>query len=159
MRDFPELINDHRFINSLNIQFNSNELFEEWKHLNNLSKRADISSNLNSNIQDAEGTPYFSTEWIVRNIMKLSDEEIAENEKYKMKERSGLNAEDIEEGGEGGGIPSGPGGDYFGGGDSGGGGDDLGGGDSGGDSGGDDLGGSDEGGAQDSSQMELGGDE
>lgn len=128
MRDFPEMIEDTRFINALNINFNSNELFEEWKYLNNLEKRSNIASTLSANIQDASGEPYFATEWIVRNIMKLSDEEISENLKYKMKERGALQGEGGE-GNEGGdefggggdfGAPSGPGSDFFGGDDMGG---------------------------------------
>jgi hypothetical protein len=123
MRDFPELINDHRFISYLNIEFNSNELFEEWKRLANLEKRSNIASTLISNIQNAEGEPYLPTEWVVRNIMKFDDEEIAEIQKYKIKEAGSLAGTEGEGGmemGEGGGFeeggpPTGPGADFFGG--------------------------------------------
>jgi len=125
MRDFPELINDHRFLAHLNIEFNSNELFEEWKRLANLQKRSDIASTLISNLQNADGEPYLPTEWVVRNIMKFNDEEIAEILKYKIKEKGSLATEgggpdggDGEEGMgdfEGDGPPTGPGGDFFGG--------------------------------------------
>jgi hypothetical protein len=171
MRDFPEMIEDTRFINALNINFNSNELFEEWKYLNNLEKRSTIASTLSSNIVDPEGNPYYATEWIVRNIMKMSDEDIAENLKYKLKERGAMQAEGGE-GGDmggdmGGGAPSGPGGDYFGGGaDDMGNGDDVGAGELGG---GDDFGGQAQGGQAQGGQaqggqaqggqMELGGEE
>jgi len=125
MRDFPELINDHRFMAHLNIEFNSNELFEEWKKLANLEKRSTIASTLIANIQNAEGEPYLPIEWVVRNIMKFNDEEISEIMKYKIKEKGAL-AGTEGEGGEGGGgeggmdfgeegPPTGPGSDFFGG--------------------------------------------
>jgi len=82
--DFPELENDNIFNTHISIEFNTNNLFEEWKYLNNLAKRSDIASTLSSNVQDAEGNPYLHVEWIVRNILKLTDSDIAENNKYKM---------------------------------------------------------------------------
>lgn len=82
--DFPELKDDNLFLSSMFLIFNSNELFEEWKYLNNLQKRAEIAATLSSNLQDAEGKPYLSIEWVVRKIMKFTDADIAENSKYKM---------------------------------------------------------------------------
>ena len=99
MRDFPELVEDFNFINALNITFNSNELFEEWKFLGNLEKRSNIASSLNSNLADAEGNSFLALEWVVRNIMKFTDKDIAENAKYKLKEKSALQGGD---GGKGG---------------------------------------------------------
>ena len=88
--DFPELEDDRLFDSYIKIVFNSNDLFEEWKYLNNLSKRSEIASTLSNNLQDADGKPYLSIEWIVRNIMKFTDKNIEENNKYKM--MSGLAA-------------------------------------------------------------------
>jgi hypothetical protein len=82
--DFPELRDDNLFHSSINLVFNANELFEEWKYLNNLAKKAEIASNLSSNLQDSEQKPYLSVEYIVRHIMKFSDADIAENNKYKI---------------------------------------------------------------------------
>lgn len=121
MRDFPELMQDYNFINNLNITFNSNELFEEWKYLANLEKRSNIASTLSSNLQNAEGEGYLSLEWIIRNIMKFTDKDIAENDKYKLKEKGSLSGREGVEGEEGmgeeefGGPPSGPGAPFFGG--------------------------------------------
>jgi len=138
--DFPELKDDNLFHSKMKIKFNSNELFEEWKYLNNLSKRAEIVSTLSTNLQDEEGKSWFHIEWLVRNIMKLTNDDIAENEKYKLKSGTG-------EGGEGGGDSGGDdfgSGDDFGGDDFGEGGE--GGGDSGGAEGGGDSGGGEGGG-------------
>ncbi len=82
--DFPELQYDNLFMQSIQIKFNSNELFEEWKYLNNISKRAEIASTLNSNLQDVEGNPFLHIMFIMKNIMKFTDEQLAENERYKL---------------------------------------------------------------------------
>jgi len=113
--DFPELTSDRVFESFIKLKFNSNDLFEEWKYLNNLSKRAEIASTLSSNLQDGEGKPYLSIEWIVRNIMKFTDIDIESNNKFKM--MSGTAGEG---GGAGGGFGGG-GGEPFPGGDMGGG--------------------------------------
>jgi len=103
--DFPELEDDKLFDSYIKIVFNSNDLFEEWKFLNNLSKRSEIASTLSNNLQDAEGKPYLSIEWIVRNIMKFTDKDIESNNKFKM--MSGLAAPGSGAGGGGMGSPGG----------------------------------------------------
>ena len=116
--DFPELKKDVIFANSLRLLFNSDVLFEEWKYLANLDKRSQIAATLSSNLMDSEQKPYLSVEWIARNIMKFSDKDIEENEKYKMMERKKAmqNAGvappegDAPPGGGGGGAPFGGGG-------------------------------------------------
>lgn len=116
--NFPELKKDVIFYNSLKLMFNSDVLFEEWKYLANLDKRAQIAANLSSNLQDMEGKPFLSVEWIARNIMKLSDKDLEENEKYKMIERKKAmqNAGLAPPTEGGGGPPGGGGGSPFGGG-------------------------------------------
>ena len=140
--DFPELMEDEVFTNQVDIIFYSNQLFEDWKKINNLSKKADAVSTL-LGVMKSEEQPYFHIEWVMDHVFKLTPEEKAENERYWARDdaKGGASAE----GGEGG-----EGGDDFGGGgdDFGGGGDDFGGGDTGGDIGGDTGGdtGGDEGG-------------
>lgn len=105
MLDFPELENDNMFLSSMKLEFNSDELFEEWKRLNNLAKRAEIVSTLTSNFTDAEGNSYFHPEWLARNIMRLTEKEIEENNKYK--KMVGTNLEATEGGGASGGASGG----------------------------------------------------
>jgi len=152
--DFPELKDDNLFHSKYRLVFNSNALFEEWKYLNNLAKRAEIVSTLSSNLVDSEGNSWFHVEWLVRNIMKLSDDDIAENNKYKLGDSSSGDGSGGDGSGGDGSGGDGSGGDDFGGDDFGGddfGGDDFGGDDAGGDdaggdgSGGDDAGGDDAG--------------
>jgi hypothetical protein len=118
--DFPELKDDILFNSTVQIIFNSNDLFEEWKYLNNLAKRADIASTLNSNLQDAEGKPYLHIEFIVRKIMKLTDADIQENNKYKMLGGSGASGTGEPSEGGGGGAGGEFGGEFGGGGAGGG---------------------------------------
>ena len=103
--DFPELKDDNLFHTSMQIIFNSNELFEEWKYLNNLQKRAEIASTLSSNLQDAEQKPYLHIEWIMRKIMKFTDADIIENQKYKLG-GGGMSASEGGGGGAQGGAPA-----------------------------------------------------
>ena len=81
--DFPELKDDIDFNNAIKLEFISDTLFEEWRHLKNMSERANIAQTLSSSLMDAEGKPYLSIEWIVRHIMKFTDADIEENNKYK----------------------------------------------------------------------------
>lgn len=103
--EFPELKDDERFMNEVDIQFISNQLFEEWKKLGNLSKKAEILGTLNG-IQKSDGQPYFHIEYLIDHVLKLTPEEKEENKKYWLKESAGGGAgpEGVEsEGGEMGG--------------------------------------------------------
>jgi hypothetical protein len=125
--EFPELKDDDSFLNSVDVNFYTNQLFEDWKKINNLSKRAEIVGTL-LGVMKTEEQPYFHIEWIMDKVFKLTPEEKAENERYWARDGK-LGASGPEgEGGEGGDT----GGDF---------GDTAGGDDFGGDTGGDDFGG------------------
>jgi hypothetical protein len=109
--EFPELKEDEFFTNGVDITFYSNQIFEEWKKINNLEKKAGIVGTL-LGVMNGE-KPYFHIEWIMDNIFKLSPEDKAENQKYWEKDASnasGATGEPGEPGGSGG-----PGGDMGGG--------------------------------------------
>jgi hypothetical protein len=145
--EFPELKEDEVFNNQVDIIFYSNQLFEDWKKINNLSKKAEIVGTLLGVMKDEK--PYFHIEWIMDNIFKLTPEEKAENARYWARD-SAASGSAPDGGGDAGGGDAG-GGDV-GGGDAGGGdvgGGDVGGGDAGGgDAGGGDAGGGDAGGGE-----------
>jgi hypothetical protein len=86
--EFPELKDDERFMNEVDIQFLSNQLFEEWKKLGNLSKKAEILGSLTA-IQKSDGTPYFHIEYLIDHVLKLTPEEKEENKKYWLKDAAG----------------------------------------------------------------------
>lgn len=79
--EFPELKDEEPFLNSVDISFYSNQLFEDWKKINNMSKRAEIVGTL-LGVMKTEDRPYFHIEWIMDKVFKLTPEEKAENERY-----------------------------------------------------------------------------
>lgn len=97
--EFPELRDDEVFLNQVDIVFNSNQLFEEWKKLGNIEKRAGILSTM-LGIQTADGQPYFHIDYLIDKIMKLTPEEKEENQSYWIKSKAGAGA--AEEGAEAG---------------------------------------------------------
>jgi hypothetical protein len=101
--DFPELKDDEIFLNSVDIVFVSNQLFEEWKKLGNMEKRAGILSTM-LGIQTADGQPYFHIEYLVDKYLKLTPEEKEENKSYWIKFKAGAGAAEggAEAGAEGG---------------------------------------------------------
>lgn len=101
--DFPELENDENFLTKINIQFNGSNLFHEWKKLNNLSKRAEVAGNLSNNLKGADDKPYFSIEWLVREIMKIDEDTLKDNERWKKRGGTGS----VEGGGAGGDLSGG----------------------------------------------------
>lgn len=105
--EFPELIDDHIFLNQLDITFNSNQLFETWKKLGNLEKRSGIMGTL-LGIVDADGKPYFHIDYLIDKVMELTPEEKEENKSYWIKSAKGGGA--AAQGEEGGGSEFGGGG-------------------------------------------------
>ncbi len=102
--EFPELKDDEVLLNQMDIQFYTNQVFEEWKKINNLAKKSEIVGTL-LGVMNGE-KPYFHIEWIMDNIFKLTPEEKADNQKYWAKDPSTLGA--APEGGAGaeGGMPA-----------------------------------------------------
>ena len=115
--EFPELKDDEIFLNQVDINFTSNQLFEEWKKLANFEKRANILSTL-LGIQTADQQPYFHIEYLIDKVMKLTPEEKEENRAYWIK--YGKEGGGSAQGGEGGDFGGGAQGGDFGGGAQGG---------------------------------------
>jgi hypothetical protein len=101
--NFPELKDDDDLMNSMGIEFHSKELFEEWKRLNNLQKRTEIAVSMLSSLQDDDGKSYFHIEWVIQNVLKLSEADKQENQAYFDKYKSGSADEEFEGGEDGGG--------------------------------------------------------
>jgi hypothetical protein len=86
--EFPEFKDDEVILNQIDIDFISNQLFEEWKKLGNMSKKIEILGNY-TGIQKADGTPYFHIEYLIDHVLKLSSEEKEENKRYWIKDAAG----------------------------------------------------------------------
>jgi hypothetical protein len=95
--EFPELKDDEVFINTVDIIFYSNQIFEDWKKINNFAKKTEAVNSL-LGLMNGE-KPYFHIEWVMDNIFKLTPEEKAENQKYWAKDAANLAASAGTEGG------------------------------------------------------------
>ena len=74
-----KLVKGYKKLNSRSkIQF-QNVLNNEIDNLRKLEERALIAQTIQGSLQDIDGKPYLNVDWIVKNIMKLTDEEIKEN--------------------------------------------------------------------------------
>jgi hypothetical protein len=81
--DFPELKDDDEFLGNINVIFNGVNTFHEIRKITTVAKRAEILSQLSTQVVDADGKAFFHIEWLVKEIMKMSDEDLGENERYK----------------------------------------------------------------------------
>ena len=99
--EFPELKEDEIALNQIDIEFISNQLFEEWKKLGNMSKKIEILGSY-TGIQKADGTPYFHIDYLIDHVLKLSSEEKEENRRYWVKDDAGASTSEATpvEGGE-----------------------------------------------------------
>jgi hypothetical protein len=107
--EFPELKDDEVFANQIDIDFVSNQLFDEWKKLGNMSKKIEILGSY-TGIQKADGTPYFHIDYLIDNVLKLSAEEKEENKRYWIRDSAGGGSSDAapaEGGGDAGGDAGG----------------------------------------------------
>lgn len=86
MSDFPELIENKEFLNTCDIIFNSNQLFEEWKKINNMEKKANAITSLLA-LERREGLPYFHIDFLMKNVYGITPEEEAENIAYWEKDK------------------------------------------------------------------------
>jgi hypothetical protein len=90
---WPELLDDIQLWNTINVVFNKNNLFEEFKEMEIMEKRADFISAMSNvvvkkwsaEMEDFIEEPFFSSRYLVEKWMKLSSEEIRRNTDYKRK--------------------------------------------------------------------------
>lgn len=114
--DFPELINDELFLNSVDIDFKVNEYFERWKEMNILEKQVSSISTMLS-LQRPDGRQQFHIDFLIQEKLKLlTAEELKINESYWAKEKNKGEAE--AQGGAGGNDFGGGGSEEFGGGET-----------------------------------------
>lgn len=93
--DVPEL-NDHReFLECIQMHFKSYNLFEELMEIELMEKRVQHIADMKEALvdQDSEGNDvaYFSSKFLVQKYLKLSDDDIKLNERYKQEEIEALN--------------------------------------------------------------------
>lgn len=79
--DFKELKDDPKFSNAIGLQFYDDNVFEEIKQQDLLNKRLATLNSLKTVVDDA-GQPYFSTEYLIKEYLKLSDDDLDKNRDY-----------------------------------------------------------------------------
>lgn len=80
--DVKELKADHKFANAVGLVWHDDNVFEEIKTQELLNKRLATLNSMKAVVDD-EGKPYFSTEFLIREYLKLSDESLTKNRSYK----------------------------------------------------------------------------
>jgi len=79
--DIKELRNDPKFPNAVGLRWHNDNVFEEIKEQDLINKRIATVNALKAVAND-DKTPYFSTEYLIKEHMKLSDESIQKNKDY-----------------------------------------------------------------------------
>lgn len=79
--DFPDIKNDYKFKNAIGITYHNDNVFEEMKE-NELEAKRIASFTAKKGVLKDDGTPYFSTEFLIRKELKMSEDEIESNKKW-----------------------------------------------------------------------------
>jgi hypothetical protein len=83
--DIKDLKNDHKFANAVGLKWYNDNVFEEIKNQELLNKRLATLNALKA-VTKSDGKPYFSTDYLIKEYLKLSDEDIEKNYSYLAKE-------------------------------------------------------------------------
>ena len=91
----PELAGMKEFLNSIQLQYKSYNLFEELMEMELMQKRVDFIREMKDGMvdMDKEGNEikFWSSQFLVKKYLKLSDQDIKLNDKLKQKEIEDLN--------------------------------------------------------------------
>ena len=79
--DVKDLKADHKFANAVGMVWHDDNVFEEIKNQELLNKRLATLNSMKAVVDDAN-KPYFSTEYLIKEYLKLSDEDIEKNRNY-----------------------------------------------------------------------------
>ena len=92
---------DQILLHSLSLKYNSYNLFEEMLEMELLAKRTEHIQSMKDSLvdMDANGNEvkYFSSKFLVRKYLKMSEADMKLNEKYKKEEVEELSAVEADE--------------------------------------------------------------
>ena len=93
--DFPDIQNNRQFLEAVSLQYKSYNLFEEMMDLELMLKRVEFIQTMKDSMidMDLEGNEikFFSSEFLVKKYLKLSEADIELNDKLKQEEIEALN--------------------------------------------------------------------
>ena len=79
--DFPDLADDYKFNNAIGVKYNNDNVFEEMKK-NEIEAKRIASFQAKKGVMKDDGTPYFATEYLIREELKMNEAEIESNKKW-----------------------------------------------------------------------------
>jgi len=79
--DFPDIADDYKFNNAIGIKYNNDNVFEEMKK-NEIEAKRIASFQAKKGVMKDDGTPYFATEYLIREELKMNDSEIKSNQSW-----------------------------------------------------------------------------
>lgn len=79
--DYPDLAEDHKFSNAIGISYHNDNVFEEMKEKDLDAKRI-AAFTAKKGILNEDGTPFFHTDYLVRKELRLTDDDIAANQRW-----------------------------------------------------------------------------
>ena len=92
--DYPDLMNDDSFKSQIGVKFNKYNIFEEMKEMELLQKRIDFVTAMKDGLVDYDPNgneiKYFSSEWLIRRFMNLSEADMKQNQTLKDREQEKL---------------------------------------------------------------------
>lgn len=93
--DIPELQDNRQFLDAVSLQYKSYNLFEEMMDMELMQKRVEFIQNMKESMvdMDVEGNEikFFSSKFLVKKYLKLSDADLDLNDKLKKEEVEDLN--------------------------------------------------------------------
>lgn len=78
---FPELAKDYKFKNAIGVDYHNDNVFEEMKE-SEVDARRIAAYTAKKGIMRDDGTPYFSTEYLIRKSLRMTETEIEANQKW-----------------------------------------------------------------------------
>ena len=79
--DFPELGDDYKFNNAIGITYNNDNVSEEMKK-NEIEAKRIAAFQAKKGVMNDDGTPYFATEYLIREELKMTESEIESNQQW-----------------------------------------------------------------------------
>lgn len=79
--DFPELGDDYKFNNAIGVKFNNDNVFEEMKR-NEIEAKRIAAFTAKKGVLKDDGTPYFATEYLIREELKMNEADIRSNQQW-----------------------------------------------------------------------------
>lgn len=79
--DFPDLADDYKFNNAIGIKYNNDNVFEEMKK-NEIEAKRIAAFQAKKGVMKDDGTPFFSTEYLIREELKMTEAEIQSNQTW-----------------------------------------------------------------------------